>query len=386
MEARDVPALLATGIPLAAYNGVTDSTVTVVNAATNAPILPTIDPFPGYKGALDVASGDFNGDNVPDLVVAAQGAGGLVAVVDGASGSVLGSAQLFPGFKGQVSVGTADLSGNGYADILLAASAPNIPVMAIDLPHHAVVSSFDAAPGFSGPVSVSSTNLAGTGTDQILVGLSAPGLGSAVGVFSPSGALLTGVLASPVYLPGGISVAGGDVNGDGFGDIVVGAGAGAPGGEVKVFSGKDLSLADDFLPFAPTVTNGVNVYVADGTGAGQPDIFVTLKGGIPILAGFDGRTGLLLAQGGGGDGTNSGDSNVSGGDTSNCYYYDNGFASSNYTPPSTPISSGDTSGDTSDTSSSDSGIDCSGGDTSGDTSSSDSSSSDTSSDPSDPNS
>jgi hypothetical protein len=154
---------------------------------------------------------------------------------------------------------------------------------------------------------------------------------------------------------------------------------------VKVFSGRDLSLINDFLPFSPSVTNGVNVYVADGTGAGELDIFVALKSGYPSLVGFNGRTGQPLAavSGSGGDGTYSGIDNVSGGDSSNSYYYYSGNDGSYppYTPPDTGGDTGSTdsgSGSTdsgsgsTDNSGDGSGCGCgdsggySGGDTSGD--------------------
>jgi prepilin-type processing-associated H-X9-DG protein len=51
---------------------------------------------------------------------------------------------------------------------------------------------------------------------------------------------------------GGISVASGDVNGD-DGDVLVGAGPGAPGGHVKAFSGMDYGDLDTF-DFQPQLT------------------------------------------------------------------------------------------------------------------------------------
>jgi hypothetical protein len=304
MEAREVPAVIADPfVAVPTYGNGGDSTVHLVNAIDGTSQLGAIDPFPGFHGPLSVAVGDVNGDGANDVIVAAQGASGLVAVIDGATGRELGPVALFPGFNGPVSVGTADVTGNGYADVLVAAGAPGIPVAAIDVRQGAVVASFNAAPGLSGPVAVSGADLTGTGHAEILVGVTVPGLGGAVGVFGPSGALQGGVLAYPGYM-GSFTVAGGDVTGNGIGDIVVAAGPGSPGGEVEVFRGTDFALLGAFQPYAPNVTNGVNVQLANVNQYQLPgvpqnsalDIVTTLQGGgNPQLATYAGPAGHIVA-------------------------------------------------------------------------------------------
>src|SRR4051794_7920963 len=61
---------------------------------------------------------------------------------------------------------------------------------------------------------------------------------------------------------GGVSVAAGDVNGDGFPDIVTGAGP-TGGPHVKAFSGKDGSELFSFYAYDAGFTGGVNVAVGD---------------------------------------------------------------------------------------------------------------------------
>ncbi len=312
MEAREVPAVLAeTGIALVSYGGSGDATAELINAATYAPIVPAFHPFPGFRGAITAASGDVNGDGVPDLIIAAQGAGGFVEVIDGATGGVQSAQFVFPGYNGPVSIGAGDITGNGYDDILISASLPGLPTGAIDGRTGAVVAAFLALPGSTAPTSVTGADLFGTGRDEFVVGV-----GGAVGVFGADGGLLGAVFAYPGN-PGPVSVAAGDLSGDGIGDIVVGSGPGAPA-EVKVYSGAGLGLISDFQPFAPSLTTGVDVHVAIGNN-GVPDVFASPRGfGTVAVVGFNGPTALLLgAPGGGGPGTYSGYDSGSSGSYSN---------------------------------------------------------------------
>ncbi|QVL34260.1 VCBS repeat-containing protein [Telmatocola sphagniphila] len=317
LESRDVPAAITdNGIAIATYNGQVDSTANLYDALTTAERIPTVTPFPGYRGALVTAAGDVNGDGVTDLIVAAQNSSGHVKVFDGKTGALLQSFLAFPGFMGTVNLGTADVNGDGDQDILISANGCNGAVKAISGQNGSTLASFLAFPGFLGNVSVSGANFAGGADDQIIVGAGGVGINGRVAIFNANGTVYNpGFFAFPGF-NGAISVAGGDVNGDGISDIVVGAGPGAPGGAVKAFSGKDFSTIDSFLPYVSTVTNGVNVRVADGNADGVRDIFVWLQGGgYASLVGFNGKTGQLLAQGGGGEGTNSGGDSGSSGDS-----------------------------------------------------------------------
>jgi hypothetical protein len=71
--------------------------------------------------------------------------------------------------------------------------------------------------------------------------------------------------------PGTISVAQGDVNGDGVFDLIVAAGRGG-GPHVKIFDGVTLNLIGSFFAYTTTFTGGVSVAAADVTGDGVADI------------------------------------------------------------------------------------------------------------------
>lgn len=293
LESREVPATLAHDAFALVHNGPTSATVDLVTP-NNVSLLPTFTPFPGFRGAVTAATGDVNGDGNADVIVAAQGADGLVEVIDGAGRGVLAAGAVFPGFTGAVGVGAADVNGDGFAEILLAAGGINTPVYAYSLHDGALVAGFFALPGYSGPISVTGADITGNGKAEIIVGLGGQGFGGAVGAFRADGSLLGGVFAFP-GLTGGVSVAGGDVNGDGFPDIIVGGGPGAFGGEVKVFSGRNLNLINDFAPVSIGYRAGVFVGVGDANGDGRRDILLALQSDRPTgVWAFDGITGALL--------------------------------------------------------------------------------------------
>jgi hypothetical protein len=93
---------------------------------------------------------------------------------------------------------------------------------------------------------------------------------------------------------GGVSVAVGDVNGDGAADIVAGTGPGAA--QVKVFSGLDGTLLRNFSPYA-TFTGGVFVATGDINGDGKADIITGVgSGASPHVKVFSGADSSELAS------------------------------------------------------------------------------------------
>jgi hypothetical protein len=71
--------------------------------------------------------------------------------------------------------------------------------------------------------------------------------------------------------PGTVSVAQGDVNGDGVFDYITAAGRGG-GPHVKVFDGVTFNLINSFFAYVTTFTGGVSVAAADTTGDGVAEI------------------------------------------------------------------------------------------------------------------
>ena len=91
-------------------------------------------------------------------------------------------------------------------------------------------------------------------------------------------------------------MASGDVDGDGFADVITGAGAGG-GPHVRVFSGKTGALMREFFAYEAPFLGGVTVASGDLDGDGKADIITGAgAGGGPHVKVFDGSTGSTVSS------------------------------------------------------------------------------------------
>ena len=185
----------------------------------------------------------------------------------GPRGSLLLSFTAYPGrSRTGVFVAAGDVNGDGRADIIVAPDAGAPPVVRVfDGTKGALIASFSPyGPTFTGGVTVAAGDVDGDGRADIITG--AGTFGGHVKVFSgSSGAEIRSFSAFPGFI-GSISVAGGDVNYDGRADVIVGAGPGAPGGHVKVFDGVTGQQVLSFFAFDPNFLGGVRVAGGDVDG------------------------------------------------------------------------------------------------------------------------
>jgi len=135
------------------------------------------------------------------------------------------------------------------------------------------------------------------GAPEIIVS-PGPGGKQMVKVFNPlNGKLIEGPVSSffafqPSF-SGGVYVAAGDVNGDGFDDIIASAGSVAP--QVNVFNGQTGEQITFFNAYESTFTGGVRVAAADITGDGKAEIVTGPGSGRDAhVRIFNGETGAQL--------------------------------------------------------------------------------------------
>lgn len=254
--------------------------------------------YPGFIGGVRVAAGDVNGDGLSDIITGAGTAGnGHVKVFDGASGAELRSFFAYgPSFTGGVFVGGGDANNDAIDDIVTGVDegfAPHVKVFSGS--SGAELRGFFAFDmGFTGGVRVATGDIDGDGFADVITGAGTAGAGH-VKVFSgQTGSELRSFLAYGQSYAGGVYVGGGDVNHDGIDDIITGAGSGA-GPHVKVFSGADGSELRSFFAYTPSFTGGVRVAAGDVDGDGFADI-ITGAGdaGAGHVKVFSGKMGAEL--------------------------------------------------------------------------------------------
>jgi hypothetical protein len=273
---------------------------------------------------------DANDNGVPDgepsAVSAPDGSYTLTSPVDGTfavKALLAGGIQTAP-------LGTVALiAANTVNDLAVGVQLPPVRRYAVGSGSGGLgrVQVFDAADGllvqdlvpyagFSGGVSVALGDINGDGTPDLVTGTST--ISSHVKVFDGlTGSEIRSFLAFDGFA-GGVNVGSWDITGDGLADVIVGTATGSS--HVKVFSGADGALSHSFLAF-DGFSGGVSVAGGDLDGDGVEEIIVGTASGaahVKVFRGsdlallrsffaFDGFTGGVTVGSGDVDGDGSSD-------------------------------------------------------------------------------
>ena len=280
-----------------------------------------------FTGGVQVAVADFTGDGVPDLVVGTgPGVATRVRVFDGVTKAQVFAVDPFEAsFTGGVFVAAGDLTGDGRADLVITPDEGGGPrVRVFNGVGFGVAADFLGIedPAFRGGARASIGDVNGDGIGDLLV---AAGFGGGPRIAVFNGATLfdplpavVGALPPKLFgdffvfedtLRNGVFITSGDLDGDGFAEVIAGGG---PGGGPRVFalSGQDLlsgtqTQRANFFAGDTESRGGVRLAVKDldgdtradlvtgaGTGAGSrvtayAGSAIPVDGTPPTLLGFD---------------------------------------------------------------------------------------------------
>ncbi len=281
--------------------------VSVIDTATGAVERQFFAYEPTFRGGVRVAMGDVNGDDVPDIITApGPGRVGEVRVfgIDGTEMVAYRTLPFGPAWRGGVEVAAGDVDGNGRDDIVVSRSRGNGEVLIFasvnaadpitDVPYRRIV---PFGPRFNGGATVAVADVGtfsggamtnGSSPDgrvEIVVG-NGPGTRSIVRVYDVSATprVVATVRPFAATLRSGVSVTSGRITADSIDDIIISAGRGG-GGAIEVYDGRTGQVTGGGLTrvtaaFASFGRPNAQAFVApvDLTGDGRTDRLFVTKG------------------------------------------------------------------------------------------------------------
>jgi len=210
-----------------------------------------------FRGGVEVATGDVDGDGLLDIISAPGPGGGPHIRIFSNTGFL--KSQFFAFDKQErtgLEIASADLTNDGNDEIIIVRKSGPPEVKIFNYRGHQIANFLAYDPKLTTGIHIAAGDLNGDSKAEIVTG---PGQGGGphVRVFDLNGSEISSFFAYSENFRGGVYVAVGDINDDGINDIITGAGP-TGGPHVRVFD-KNGGVQLQFFAYDKNFRGGVRV-------------------------------------------------------------------------------------------------------------------------------
>ena len=214
-----------------------------------------------FRGGVNVAVGDIDGDGISEIVTGAGVGGGPHVRIFDIKGNLKGQFFAYSqNFRGGVNVAVGDIDGDGISEIVTGAGVGGGPHVRIFDNQANLKGQFFAYEGnFYGGIKVAVANIYGQDTKTKKEIIISPGAGRLpeIKIFDSFGKERKKIMAYSDKFKGGVNLSIGDLDKDGLDEIICGAGpGGAP--HIRAFNFKG-DLVASFYALDENFSGGVSV-------------------------------------------------------------------------------------------------------------------------------
>jgi hypothetical protein len=236
----------------------------------------------------------------PVLAVATAAGVTTVVQVTYSNGSSSSFEPFGSGYTAGATVALGDVSGDGIPDVVVASglTGTTMPgtVQVYSGTTLKLIAAYQPLGSFGGGLDVAVGDVNGDGFADIVVGVLGGGWPVVTVINGATGSIMDEYVAYSTSFGGGVRIGVGDVSDTGYDDVVVGPGTGAYGLPIEVFSGSSImagagtpQLLGTLVPF-PNYTGAVSIAVGNLSEGGYPDIVVGTQTSSDMLAVYSGQS------------------------------------------------------------------------------------------------